>query len=233
VSSNIVIGDIHGAAEALEVLLAHIAESPARPIFLGDYINRGKESKRVLELLIKFKERRSETVFLCGNHEWALKRYIEHHEFEAFLLLGGAEMIRSYIGSIRETDLYNTFIRAFPKEHLAFIEHLAGHFEDGNMLYSHTGCSPGSPDDRSFETMVLVSHPEMFSIPTRLVKPVTCGHYVQRSFKPLISDKLVCLDTGCGSLDNGLLTALYTDSLQYIQVNCSGSISTPTAVVQR
>ena len=68
------VGDIHGRKAEVEVLLAHLEQGEKLGkddivIFIGDYVDRGQESREVVDLLIRFKARHPHTIFLRGNHE--------------------------------------------------------------------------------------------------------------------------------------------------------------------
>src|SRR4029450_2936726 len=70
------IGDVHGCAAELEVLLRAIAPAQAdRLVFLGDYVDRGTESRATLDLLLELREKLPRAVFLRGNHEEMMLAY--------------------------------------------------------------------------------------------------------------------------------------------------------------
>lgn len=82
------IGDIHGAADRLERLLAALPlRDEDRLVFLGDYLNRGTDSRRVLDLLLEVRERHVATTFLLGNHEHALLQYAAMADADGLRLL--------------------------------------------------------------------------------------------------------------------------------------------------
>ena len=97
------IGDIHGCADLLEALLLEIDADctlypPRRPIvvFLGDYIDRGPTSREVLDLLLGC-ERTKETIFLRGNHDSFVHRFLsEPAVLDEWRLCGGLETLVSY-----------------------------------------------------------------------------------------------------------------------------------------
>lgn len=66
----IAVGDLHGCPGQLETLMREVAPRLGdRLVFLGDYIDRGPDSRGVIEYLIRLRERFSDTIFLQGNHE--------------------------------------------------------------------------------------------------------------------------------------------------------------------
>ena len=97
------IGDIHGRADLLESLLLQIDEDcrlypSRRPIvvFIGDYIDRGPASREVLDLLLGY-ERTKETIFLRGNHETFVHRFLSKPAvLDEWRLYGGLETLVSY-----------------------------------------------------------------------------------------------------------------------------------------
>ena len=80
--SIIAIGDIHGCARTLDALLQTLApKSDETLLFVGDYIDRGPDSKGVIDRLIRLKKEHP-CIFLRGNHEDLLLRYLDHGEFD-------------------------------------------------------------------------------------------------------------------------------------------------------
>ena len=100
-----VIGDIHGCTEELDLLLDHIFDkedfNPAEDhfVFMGDYIDRGFNSKKVIETLIWIKNIFPESVFLRGNHEDMLLSFlgIDGNYGNMFFYNGGKITLFSYI----------------------------------------------------------------------------------------------------------------------------------------
>lgn len=206
-----IIGDIHGDAERLRWLLSSLPRDDRHLIFVGDYVNRGADSKGVLEVLRALKaELGDRCSLLAGNHELALLRYLRQNTFAEFATLGGLFTIRSYIPSPRG-NVHEAFLNAFPPEHLTFLSSLETHYEDAELLVSHTGYDPRAPEDRSLQQMAEQAHAEMFTN-ARGPKPlVVCGHYVQRAGRPLVLPGLVIVDTGCGTLGGPLTALLYPE----------------------
>src|SRR5262245_5326111 len=118
---KIVIGDIHGCHSQLKTMLDLLEREERLMIFLGDYVNRGGNSRAVLSTLVDLKASGKPLKFLCGNHDWALRQYVMQNAFEQFALIGGLETLDSYIGEIPKGDLHQTFVKIFPPEHLEFL----------------------------------------------------------------------------------------------------------------
>lgn len=138
------IGDIHGELDKLEELLESL---PLRDgdqlIFLGDYVDRGKEARGVIDRLIEVRSNWP-CVFLLGNHEsmfldflgWTDKAYFGG---EAFLMNGGDRTLESY-GFFHEIDKKKYRL---PKDHEDFLLGLKLFHREGDYLFVHAGINRG------------------------------------------------------------------------------------------
>jgi calcineurin-like phosphoesterase family protein len=215
--SYFVVGDIHGCSAQLSVLLRHEnLYSRRRIVFLGDYVDIGPDSSAVIEQLVQFLHSHRSAVVLEGNHDFALKTFLKTGDFAAYAQLGGIATIRAYCGEVYG-DVRTALQRAIPSGHRVFLDSLQTHLEVPRYLFSHAGYSPKAPLDRSRESMVLTSHQDLFTEEPPLRKLCICGHYFQRTRKPYISRRIICLDTGCGIL-KGPLTAALLPERTLIQV---------------
>jgi serine/threonine protein phosphatase 1 len=210
----IVVGDVHGDARRLDVLLTRLDLQDRKLIFVGDYVDRGPDSRGVLNILCGLgRALGDQVVFLAGNHDLAFLRYLKDGNLARFAAFGGIATLRSYaIAPVG--DLLAAVLDAVPSDHIAFLEALVPAWRHGEYLISHAGLDPDHPDDRSMEAMAERSHPKIFE--HTLDRPVVCGHYVQRDRVPKISDRLLCIDTGCGTVD-GPLTALLLPERSFLQ----------------
>ena len=147
-----VIGDIHGRLDCLrtahEVIdrdrCRHLSGSSTE-IYLGDYVDRGPDSKGVIDRLLE-RRRRARTVFLAGNHELMMRAFLEGRlSIEEWRLFGGAATLLSYgadramVGRGIESALRATI----PDAHRSFLEHLAGFHLHGDYCFVHAGLRPG------------------------------------------------------------------------------------------
>jgi len=157
------VGDIHGCHGKLERLLDRLPFLPERDtlVFLGDYIDRGPQTREVIEALIGLKHRWPATVFLLGNHELALLEYARLDDPNLDMLrslrpLGVEETLASY----GHADLGLLKRLAFlPREHREFLEGLQPFHRDGKHLFVHAGVLPGQrPEDTPVEHLVSVRH---------------------------------------------------------------------------
>jgi serine/threonine protein phosphatase 1 len=210
----IVVGDIHGDVRRLDALLARLDLKNRELVFVGDYVDRGPDSRSVLNILCGLKRALCDrVVFLAGNHDLAFLRYLRDGNLARFAALGGIATLRSYV-TTPVGDLLAAVLGAIPSEHIAFLEALVPAWHHGEHLISHTGFDPDHPNDRSMGAMAERSHPKMFE--RTLDFSVVCGHYVQRDRVPKISNRLLCIDTGCGTVD-GPLTALLLPERSFVQ----------------
>jgi serine/threonine protein phosphatase 1 len=220
----IVVGDIHGCSAQLRVLLERRElHQGRRVVFLGDFVDVGPDAPGVIDLLLAFGAKRPDTVFLQGNHDFGLLAYLRSGDFAAYAEAGGIATIRAYCGEVRG-DVRAAFERTMPQAHYGFLRDLKPYLETENYLFSHCGYSPESPSDRSLETMVLQSHQRLFDNGATLEKLAVCGHYFQRTQKPFITERVICLDTGCGILGGPLSAALLPD-LRIVQVSTDLNLS--------
>jgi serine/threonine protein phosphatase 1 len=166
-------------------------------IFLGDYINKGARSADVLHELISHAEAGRATL-LAGNHETALLDALDREDLSAFLKMGGAMTIRSYVGGRVGPDVFAEFTTKLPREHLDALRRMPLTYETDDLLAQHV---PPRSTTRKF----LISA------------------HVRVGDLPRLRRRSAQLDTGCGT-ESGRLTALLWPSLDYIQVDANGGV---------
>lgn len=152
------VGDIHGRLDLLDRLLAaieqDIARRPARDIlliFLGDLIDRGPDSRGVVERLRTYRHDKLRACFVAGNHEEVLLRLLsgECGLLQSWLQYGGAECARSYgcdpatLAGCSEQSALAMIKEAIPAEHVQFISDFADTLSFGDYLFVHAGIRPG------------------------------------------------------------------------------------------
>lgn len=151
------IGDIHGYLNKLNELLAIV--KPTREdqvVFLGDYIDRGPDSRGVISQLIEFGQEFPQTVFIRGNHEGLLLDLIYKDAnddcYELFLSNGGDTTLKNYGGALH----------MIPQEHLDFVKSTrmffqqrawgidveTGESKETDFLFVHAGVKPKVPLDQ-------------------------------------------------------------------------------------
>lgn len=206
-----IVGDIHGQADKLDAAIAALAEFSGSIIFLGDYIDRGPDSAGVLSRLFAFKEDNTRVRLLLGNHEVTLLRMLAGAPAHDFLAIGGLATVNSYLHDDPAPSL-KTFIEIFPPGHLAMLRSMNHLYETDEVLITHCGFNPRRPASRQASDVTLGSFPELFRPDFSAQKLAIFGHYVQKFRTIHEGDNVICIDTGCGVLNDGVLTIYYLPS---------------------
>ena len=156
------IGDVHGFLPQLSDVLAHLrreARSGDTVVLVGDYIDRGPDSKGCIDAILEFRERSdAEVVCLMGNHEdWFLQTLRDPRRHSWLLGMDGLDTIRSYspdaADHIRDAALragpdlfsgecalpYEVFFDRLPEAHLEFFENLRTHCKTDDGVFAHGG----------------------------------------------------------------------------------------------
>jgi serine/threonine protein phosphatase 1 len=184
------VGDIHGRADLLEGLLsridAHAATCTGKAVrvFLGDYIDRGPNSREVLDLLIARRTSDSTTVFLKGNHEACLLEFLQNPSMlNEWRSCGGLETLVSYglRPSIKpaeqeQLELARELEVALPKSHREFLGSLALSFTCGEFFFVHAGVKPGLPLGMQTENDLLWIRDEFLMHEGPFGKTIVHGH---------------------------------------------------------
>jgi serine/threonine protein phosphatase 1 len=203
------VGDIHGRLDRLDRVLERLPEGRTL-LFLGDYIDRGPESRGVLQRLIGLSQVRT-CVLLLGNHEEMMLDVLDDAYPGAerdWLRNGGEATLRSYgVPSVRRLK------EELPDEHRGFLRALREHWETEEYVFVHAGISAEGPQatDRSTKLWTRIDPSEAFGYG----KTVICGHTPYRS--PLRGPDWICIDTGCGKLSSAPLTALLLPEMEIVQ----------------
>lgn len=207
-----VVGDIHGCASALAALLPLIEERAESFVFLGDYIDRGPDSKGVIDLLLDFRRRQPRTVFLMGNHELMLLDFLVGQDSSFFLNAGGEATLASYgLTPDAGPDVLRTRL---PPEHLAFLNGLSMLWENEHCICVHAGLEPGVHLSRQTAGCCLWVRDEFIRSRHGFDKTVVFGH--TPFVKPLVRRDKIGIDTG--AVYGGRLTALLLPQREFISV---------------
>jgi serine/threonine protein phosphatase 1 len=207
---TLAIGDVHGASAALDALLAAVRPTPDDLlVFLGDYVDRGPDTKGVLDRLIAL-DRSHRCVFLRGNHELMMTRArFDHGELRMWLSVGGRRALASYGPAATLADV--------PPEHWDFLDNrLADYYESDTHIFVHATLDPDLPLDQQPELMLFW---EFLNAPIghESGKTVVCGHSSQKSGEILDLGDTICIDTF--AYGGGWLTCLDAGSYRYWQAN--------------
>jgi len=215
------IGDIHGCHAALVALEDRIRQDIARTgagrpliVYLGDYIDRGPDSRRVLEHLSGGNPADGiERIALCGNHDDTFLRFLRDPAGNAaWLDFGGDATLRSYgLGDLAHLRRPKELARAadairaaVPREHVAFLEGLPAMLVQGGRVFVHAGIRPGLPLDAQSDADLLWIREPFLAEGPRL--PITVIHGHTPGEEPVFGPGRIGIDTGCFA--TGRLTAL-------------------------
>lgn len=184
------IGDVHGRADLLQQTFTLIDEDirQTRPervvqVLLGDYIDRGPDSRKTVEMLI---ERRSNhhLVPLRGNHEAMLLHILDlPGDIPSLRAFGLLATFRSYgmsvplnPGAAEARKLVEKFRQVFPREHLEFLRQLQTSHTCGDYFFAHAGARPGVPLDRQDDSDLMWIREEFLDFSGNFGKYVVHGH---------------------------------------------------------
>jgi serine/threonine protein phosphatase 1 len=214
----IAIGDIHGHAAALAALIRLIDLQPTDTLVtLGDYVDRGPDSKGVLDQLIGL-EGQCHLVPLMGNHEEMMLGAREGRDNLKFWMQFGGDVALDSYGPGRTMSLV-------PWEHWAFPKRLRLYYESDQHFFVHANYFPNRPLSEQDSQTVLWRPLESNDLPGRHYsgKTAIVGHTPATNGQILDVGHLKCIDTGCGH--GGLLTALDVTGGRLWQVTEDGRSS--------
>lgn len=155
------VGDVHGRADLLGVLLRQIEEDIERVagagtkpsiVFLGDYVDCGPDSRACIDRLVDLSKGPVETHFLKGKHDAALLGFLERPSRGGrWLRRGGRETLFSYgvpapsllAGPEELERTADALLAVMPGSHLRFLRALKLHVRFGDYLFVHAGVKPG------------------------------------------------------------------------------------------
>jgi serine/threonine protein phosphatase 1 len=210
------IGDIHGCYTALTSLLGAVGPRPEdRVIFLGDYIDRGEDSMRVIELFLS-RVLPLSTVFLRGNHEvMILDSKADPMDAPNWAGVGGFETLLSY-GVKDLTD----WASKIPPAHWEFLERTKPWFETETHIFVHGGAAPDA--DMADQRGIFLYWARFEQIrPHKSRKKIICGHTPQLGGVIGDNEFATCIDTG--AVFGGWLTCLDVETGQFWQADESGA----------
>ena len=215
---TLAIGDIHGCYRALKCLANCV---PFRDddllITLGDYVDRGPNSKSVLEWVME-RTQAGQCIPLRGNHEAMMMAAIRGEmPLQHWLYCGGDKALASYGRSGRQPN-----VEDIPEEHIQFLEHsLHRAYETSGHIFVHASLLPDEP---VLEQPDDVLYWERFDwiAPHESGKTIICGHTAQHSGVPANVGHAICIDTWV--YGRGWLTCLDVETGQYWQADEHGLI---------
>ncbi|HIJ89967.1 MAG: metallophosphoesterase [Desulfobulbaceae bacterium] len=207
------IGDIHGCAAKLELLLNRLPFDRAQDtlVFLGDYLDRGPDAKGVLDQICQLRAEGVHVVTLMGNHEYLLLEY--HQSGDQVLLpylrrLGMENTLESY-GCASPSGLVS--LNFMPKEHRDFLASLLPYWETEEYIFVHAGLRHDQPlVDQDISDLCEVRDP-FLSHDRDYGRRVIFGHTPFAT--PLLTPYRTCIDTG--AVYGNLLTAVELPGLRF------------------
>lgn len=214
---TIAIGDIHGHLQALKVLARSVPfEDDDQLIGLGDYVDRGPDSRGVIDWMIE-RHAAGQVIPLLGNHDLMMRDAPDDEDMhDLWIAVGGKATLYSYrtdeSRAIRFDDI--------PDAHWDFLHNTCRrYFETDTHIFAHAGVAPFLPLEKQKPTALfwdkLVDPRPHYS-----GKTVICGHTAQRSGLPLNFGHTICIDTCV--YGQGWLTCLDVDSGDYWQARHDG-----------
>lgn len=238
--ATVVIGDIHGNSRCLNDLLSRIAPGLTGTdtvVFLGDYIDRGPDSKGCIDAILGFQDSTpARVVPLLGNHEDWLQQTLEDYSRHSWLLgMEAFETINSYspeaaatlrqaaedaglrLVTERVSLPYEVFVREIPERHLAFLTSLQLSHRTGDAFCAHGGIAPDGPAAQQRHALIwgTQSFLEDYSGPELVVY----GHWDNADMnadgwpRPAMRPASIGLDT----ISHGVLTAVRLPEREVVQ----------------
>lgn len=186
-----IVGDIHGCVDMLKRLMDKIDWRPDsdRLIFLGDYIDRGADSKGVVDFILELSRSSSLVECLLGNHENILLDFLSSGDPRLLLMNGGLTTLESY-----QTGGKGKGEAQIPHDHLDFFNSLQLYLELDDYYVVHAGFRPGVEiEKQTIEDLTWIREPFIFS-DQDFGKKVIFGHTPMSD--PLVMDNKIGLDTG-------------------------------------
>ncbi len=212
------VGDVHGYIKPLETLFSTIKPKKQDTIvMLGDYIDRGPDSKKVIQFLRK-QNQKCRLIKLMGNHEDILLHILTDDLYavtntEDWLSWGGKETLASF-GVHRTCDL--------PSWVLTFLKECILYYQTDKYIFAHAGFDPDVPmEEQTIDKLLWDKVFATFDYPLHVSgKKGFIGHTAQKTGWIMEKDAFTCIDTYC--YGGRYLTAINVDTHEIIQANPEG-----------
>lgn len=215
------IGDIHGKLLDLKTLVAASMKyfNPETDyfLFLGDYIDRGPDSKGVVDFLLKFQSKYPNTVFLKGNHDDMFLSFlgIEGDFGDMFIFNGGGPTLDSY--GIEEVEQIK--VENFPADHIEFFKNTKLYHETDVATFVHAAVRPNFPIEKQDRFTLIWAEDNRDAFFSRIIsrpwhKMLIHGHtkIPRDEVKAHMKYNRINVDTGC--VYGGVLSCLVVDTEQ-------------------
>lgn len=213
--SLIAIGDVHGCPLSMDALFDRIQPTKDDTlVFIGDYIDRGPDSKGVIDRLLTLQDEYT-CVFLRGNHEELLLGYLDRGEYDLWAINGGIQTLASY-------GIHGEGV-SLPEEHVDFVRSTLLYYETDEFFFVHAGIRPTMTVAENLaenDPMVFLwERGHLKASHTPWEKTVVCGHTPVSD--PVDRPHLINVDTGCVFYTHphlGHLTAVRLPEREFISV---------------
>lgn len=189
------IGDVHGRHDLLAAMhrrieseLEHAPGSDWRIIHLGDYVDRGPDSRSVIDFLIETRKRDPRNIMLAGNHDIGMLEFLAEAEPDGlFVNYGGVQTAQSYgVDLLGDGHWYGkaqaiarghmALVKAVPHSHIDFLQSLTFSATFGDFFFCHAGIRPGVPLDRQNQQDLIWIRDAFHDHPGLFSKVIVHGH---------------------------------------------------------
>lgn len=207
------IGDIHGCNKMLNALLQAInPQQDDTLIFLGDLIDRGDDSKGVIDTIWRY-EKMCRVIVIMGNHEEMMINALKYADERNFWLnVGGIKTMHSFQ---QTPDLHGML--AIPFKYFDWLKRLTLYHETDKFIFSHATPVCHLPMERQTDNGLRWRFLEKDDTGHMTGKKLICGHTAQKDGSVLMQGDIICIDTyACGGQK---LTALEIDTMTAWQVD--------------
>lgn len=232
------IGDVHGCYDLLRDLLDRIGEhhealaptTALHIVFLGDIVDRGPDSYKVLELLFDLQAQTDRIVVLLGNHEEAMLQALggDLEMLSNWMKIGGAPTARSFgLEPLRRGEDAAEYLyrlrAAIPAPWIAWLQRLPLTARSGDYLFCHAGIRPGVSLRRQARADLLWIRDDFLDDNRSHGAVIVHGHSIEAQVE--IRPNRIGIDTG--AYRTGELTALYLEDDRYEVLSVTRAVLPP------
>lgn len=225
------IGDVHGCLDELNALIGMIeADLKTFPVseyeivFLGDYVDRGPENKRVIDRMIELQASLHCCTFLLGNHDERVLAFLNNPDlvWDSMMKWGGAMTLAHYgiVPHLDETSysVSRRFGEVLPDDHLEFFKSLRYSHQIGDYFFCHAGVRPGVSLEKQAEHDLIWIRYDFLEYQQPFEKIIVHGHTPVGA--PEVEQNRINVDTRC--YESGILTAVVLEGARQRFLQTSG-----------